>query len=617
MFASLLIVQVVTGLTMMTVYTPSPARAWGSVWYLQTQIPWGWLVRGLHRAASDAMLIVAGLALLRMVWSGACRHARLWWIGLALLLLTLAASLTGELLPWDQEGYWGTRVRLNILAKAPLVGEAVKQVLLGGSEPGHLTLVRFYTLHVALLSMAIVLLVRLARRAERSTVRTPNNGTERGDERTALAGALAGVLLVVLLIAALAYGHRRWGWTFLDSPADPTAADYPARPEWHTLFLFQWLKYFDTPMGETFAAIVAPGIVLLLFAAFPWLTRRLPPRVGRTVTGATMLGLLLAMLGLTYAAVRADADPPQSQWQAVRAKQEAGETLTARDQAVLRARTFQIRRRRARAVARRAVELARAHGIPPAGPLELLRNDPLTRGPELFAAHCASCHRYHGHNGLGEIPTEPPDSSDLGDYASFTWIRGLLTDPMDPRYFGRMKKPDGSPAHTRMKKWVTETIDEETDPREKTRWMRDLDAVAAYLEDESVHPRRWADLEPEDDEEDEDEPQAFDPNDPDALLRRGRIVFLNICNECHSYDGERSGTHRAPEMAGYGSVEWIETMIAHPEDESRYRSRGREPAQMPSFADRLSERERWLIAAWLHDTRRLGRPRPTEPRPSN
>jgi mono/diheme cytochrome c family protein len=53
-------------------------------------------------------------------------------------------------------------------------------------------------------------------------------------------------------------------------------------------------------------------------------------------------------------------------------------------------------------------------------------------------------------------------------------------------------------------------------------------------------------------------------------------------------------------MFGYGSVDWIEWMIRDPGDNALYRDKGREPAQMPSFKDRLSERERRLIAEWLH-----------------
>ena len=54
-------VQIVTGVMLMTVYSPSTASAWGSVWYMQTQVPYGWLIRGLHHFASDALLIVIAL----------------------------------------------------------------------------------------------------------------------------------------------------------------------------------------------------------------------------------------------------------------------------------------------------------------------------------------------------------------------------------------------------------------------------------------------------------------------------------------------------------------------------------------------------------------------------
>lgn len=67
-----------------------------------------------------------------------------------------------------------------------------------------------------------------------------------------------------------------------------------------------------------------------------------------------------------------------------------------------------------------------------------------------------------------------------------------------------------------------------------------------------------------------------------SLIGRGMEVFMNVCNECHSYDGERKGTTLAPEMLGYGSVEWIELMIAEPDHESRYRAVGRNAPECPA-----------------------------------
>lgn len=217
----------------------------------------------------------------------------------------------------------------------------------------------------------------------------------------------------------------------------------------------------------------------------------------------------------------------------------------------------------------------------------------------MFAAHCASCHRFDGHDGLGNTPAEPPTSSDLAAYASRGWIRGLLNDPMADSYFGLMKKPDGKPAHTRMRKFMKELRGDNTGEEAKRKLSADLDAVAAYLQDESQYPGRLADVGADEHTDLYENSLAI----PDAaLLIRGRRFFMSVCNECHSYDGQRDGTFNAPEMMGYGSVEWIELMIADPAHETRYRSKGKQKALMPSFADRITSTDRRLIAQWLHES---------------
>ena len=58
--------------------------------------------------------------------------------------VTLALSLTGYLLPWDQKGYWATAVATNLMAEVPLIGPALQKIVVGGVEYGHHTLTRFF-----------------------------------------------------------------------------------------------------------------------------------------------------------------------------------------------------------------------------------------------------------------------------------------------------------------------------------------------------------------------------------------------------------------------------------------------------------------------------------------
>ncbi|MEK7757846.1 MAG: cytochrome c, partial [Planctomycetota bacterium] len=363
----------------------------------------------------------------------------------------------------------------------------------------------------------------------------------------------------------------------LDAPADPTATNYPALPECHTLFLYQWLKAFQGPVFEIVGAIVIPSVIYLAFFLLPFAERILSQLAAHRLAIGLTTVVVLSAVGLTVAAKWDDRDPGDGTFNAVRDKQKNGATLLGSDEAVLRARQFNRRRDQAVRDAKRALELAASEGIPPEGPSALLARDPSSAGPRLFATHCAVCHRYDGHDGRGDVPLDPATSSDLAGFASRQWIRDLLANPMDERYFGRMRTPEGEPAHTRMSKFLSELMPDGAEAQRA--WLADLDAVAAYLAAPSAPSARW---------------------------RQGRDVFQQICNECHSYAGVRNGTTHAPEMLGYGSVEWIELMIAEPDHESRYRALGKERARMPRFKDKLTERERNMLAVWLYDSRKTG-----------
>lgn len=592
----LLIVEAATGLLMMTVYSPSTESAWGSVWYIQTQLPGGWFIRGLHHFASDAMIVVLVATLVHLLvtrsYGGASAVG--WWAALLSMALVVAIALSGALLPWDQKGYWGTTVRSNILARTPMLGPAIRTLLWGAAGMGNLTLARFFALHASVLSGVLACLLLFHRSILSQLFLLRDSAGER------LRNAFCRALIFGIAAGAAWFVCERGGSTLLSAPADSQAADYPARPEWHTLFLYQWLKYFEGATAEVVGAIVIPGVVVAALFLLPIAARFAPKKMVHRVAIGGCAALAVAILVLSGLALLADDNPSYEAIDAIRAKHLRGGSLSATEQAALRAREFNRNRAWASRTARRAVELADKHGIPPAGALSLLADDPMTRGPVLFSVNCAECHRFDGHDGTGSVPLDAPTSSDLKGFASRDWIRGLLADPMDERYLGRMRTPDGDPAHTRMSKWLSETREGIESAESRLVFEADLDAVAAYLEYESDHPGRFVNA--------ADASNALKdmPEGKRALILGGREFFASTCNECHSYNGSRRGTISAPEMLGYASVEWISLMIAQPDHEERYRTTGREPARMPRFVHRLSDAERRLIAEWFRESRGAG-----------
>src|SRR5882757_4043878 len=116
-------VQVVTGIFLWMMYSPSAQTAWESVYYIQNQTQFGWLLRGVHHFMSQAMVVLLAIHLLQVIVDGAYRAPREvnFWLGLVLMMIVLGLSLTGYLLPWDQKGYWATRVATNLLSIVPVV----------------------------------------------------------------------------------------------------------------------------------------------------------------------------------------------------------------------------------------------------------------------------------------------------------------------------------------------------------------------------------------------------------------------------------------------------------------------------------------------------------------
>ena len=154
--------QIVTGILLTIYYVPTPDHAYDSVRYITTEVPAGWLIRGLHHYGASAMVILVVLHMLRVILMGSYKFPRevTWMTGTVLLLVTIGFGFTGYLLPWDQKAFWGSTVGTRIAGTAPVVGDFVLSVIQGGEELSAVTLARFFGVHVWFLP-AILLLTLL------------------------------------------------------------------------------------------------------------------------------------------------------------------------------------------------------------------------------------------------------------------------------------------------------------------------------------------------------------------------------------------------------------------------------------------------------------------------
>jgi len=156
----LLVEQALLGILLATYYSPSSSDAWASTAYIHDQVAAGWFIRGMHYHGTSAMVVAIVAYLGQLALTGDFRRPRefVWISALLLLLVTMGLGVTGNVLPWDDQGYWGIQVELGIVEQGP-GGEALRQVVQGGSEPGNLTLTHLFTLHAFVLPAVGALLV--------------------------------------------------------------------------------------------------------------------------------------------------------------------------------------------------------------------------------------------------------------------------------------------------------------------------------------------------------------------------------------------------------------------------------------------------------------------------
>jgi quinol-cytochrome oxidoreductase complex cytochrome b subunit len=310
----LFLILTVSGVILMFLYVPSVERAYWTVKDLEFAISFGWLLRRLHRICAHLMVALVFLHMFRVFLTGAykaghtLRSARPlnWVLGVVMLVLTLLLSFTGYLLPWDQLAFWAITVGTNIAASVPLIGEQMRQFLLGGTIIGQPTLIRFYVLHCALLPLVLMWiavwhmwrvrkdggLAIVEQLREETSKRAPEpprksktysilgiasgttvqvqDPTTLNEDNSVPSSPFLTVRLTIVSLATLALSLIL-SLIFrapLEEAANPMLTPNPAKAPWYFLGL-QELVGYSALMG----GVVVPGLVILGLALIPFLDK--------------------------------------------------------------------------------------------------------------------------------------------------------------------------------------------------------------------------------------------------------------------------------------------------------------------------------------------------------
>ena len=251
-------VVIVSGVILMLWYIPTTTGAYRSIEHITYDIPFGWLVRGMHKYAADMLIICITLRIYRMYFAGEYKKPGelSWMILFASLVLGMISGITGYLLIWNQRAFWAAKTVLTVPTyydEIPLLGNmglghAITYIFLGGPAVGQATITRFYAIHFGISVVFVIL-------AEVFFYRT---------RRRRLNLSPFVIVLVLAFLGWLSFERL----TDMGRWANPNRTPLPILSDWYFLALYQLVKY----MPPLWAGI-APALLIGYGMLVPFLDR--------------------------------------------------------------------------------------------------------------------------------------------------------------------------------------------------------------------------------------------------------------------------------------------------------------------------------------------------------
>ncbi|HZL25189.1 MAG TPA: cytochrome bc complex cytochrome b subunit [Acidobacteriaceae bacterium] len=308
--------QIITGVFLALYYVPSADHAHTVVSYIVKVVSAGSFIRSIHAYGSSGIIVLLCLHIGQTVLYGSYKGRRelLWLSGCILMALMLGMAFTGYLLPWDEKAYFATAVGTNLIAEVPWIGPILQKLVRGGDQMGTLTLSRFFVLHVFILPGMLIAFIaghvfffRKAGAAgpiKEDPVSPRLPSVPFYPRQVFMDAAFAVVLIGILAVIAKMIPMD------LGPAANPADTHFLPRPEWYYRPAFQWLKYLSGRWSLV-GGIMLPALLALIFAAAPFLDRRLERRPWkRPISVGAFFLFLIAYTGLGIASYHDDYSDP-------------------------------------------------------------------------------------------------------------------------------------------------------------------------------------------------------------------------------------------------------------------------------------------------------------------
>jgi len=266
-----LISQIVTGVLLAMHYNAHISMAFDDLEHIMRDVVGGYGLRYVHANGASMFFIAVYIHIARGLYYGSYFQPRLilWYSGIIVFFLMMAAGFLGYVLPWGQMSFWGATVITNLFSAIPVIGDYIVQWLWGGYSVDQPTLNRFFSLHFLIpFLLAGVVILHIALLHENGS----NNplGINANLDKISffqyywikdMFGVLAFVVFFTFFIvhAPNALGHPD---NYIE--AQPLVTPTHIVPEWYFLPFYAILRTIPNKLGGVVAMALSIAVLLLI-----------------------------------------------------------------------------------------------------------------------------------------------------------------------------------------------------------------------------------------------------------------------------------------------------------------------------------------------------------------
>jgi len=266
-----LIVQILTGLFLSIHYCGDVSLAFSSVRHICRDVNYGWLLRMFHANGARFFFICLFLHVGRGLYYGSYLFTHTWVVGVVILLIVIATSFLGYVLPWGQISFWGATVITNLFSAIPYIGGDLVQWIWGGFAVDRATLTRFFSLHFLLpftvAGITIIHLLFLHQTGRNNPLGLNSNFDKIPFHPYFTSKDLFGFIFILILLSIICLFYP-WGLGDPENfiPANPLVTPIHIQPEWYFLIAYAILRSIPNKLGGVVA--LAISIIILIICPF-------------------------------------------------------------------------------------------------------------------------------------------------------------------------------------------------------------------------------------------------------------------------------------------------------------------------------------------------------------